>query len=247
MGTGLAGMKKRLAAICARHLLPDATVREAYIPFIPPRWNGVLVLAEAQNHGMKSAEYLAWLRGLSPAERVNRLYRSHKEIGIRPWDDGSLKLAVEAALGKNAEETAVSNACLWSQVRTSGKNLNPSKAVERHSSLVWKGIFEVLAPRQVVTAGNVAKRVVEKAGVKPLAWRLPAPNLSRMAGLFEESDLLRRYPEVVRVMKARPQWFESGYRRNKVFFMCHAVSVSRRAGNLLKSSFTSSPASCISK
>lgn len=47
----------KLVAICKNYILPKkdrATVSEPYIPYIPKSWNGVLVLAEAQNHGEKA-------------------------------------------------------------------------------------------------------------------------------------------------------------------------------------------------
>ncbi len=49
---------------CKHHSLREAdahlaTIPEPYVPFVPPDWNGTLVLAEAQNHGRKSENYLA--------------------------------------------------------------------------------------------------------------------------------------------------------------------------------------------
>ena len=227
------GKKEKLTTICSRHRVPSslrATIREPYIPFIPKRWNGVLVLAEAQNHGKNSKAYLSWLRSLAPVKRIQRLYLRTGKVGVHPWDDGSLKLAVEAALSLKAEETAISNASLWSQVHSNGKNQNPSKELADRSIPVWKAMLKVLRPRLIVTAGSIAKDTIRQAGGKPLAWRLPAPmSMSRASGLFSENDLLRRYPEVAKVVKARPEWLATGYRRNKIFFACHAVSVSDKS------------------
>jgi hypothetical protein len=108
-----------LAEICRRHRLPDrscgATMEEPYVPCIPGVWNGVLVLGEAQNHGTKSAAYLEGLRAMGSERRIHRLrdlsseertrwFGDREDIGVQPWDDGSLKLAVEAALRVRAEE-----------------------------------------------------------------------------------------------------------------------------------------------
>jgi hypothetical protein len=44
-------MVERALDICSRHTLRDSTpvvVAEPYLPYMPPCWNRVLVLAEAQ-------------------------------------------------------------------------------------------------------------------------------------------------------------------------------------------------------
>ncbi len=82
----------RLLAICRSGVLKKAgeeTVPEPYIPFVPDNLNGGLVLAEAQNHGAKSREYLEWLRGLSSRDRMLRFYMRGEQLGCQPWDDGS--------------------------------------------------------------------------------------------------------------------------------------------------------------
>ncbi len=43
--------------------------------------------------------------------------------------------------------------------------------------------------------------------------------------MFNEADLLNRYPEVKSVAKKHPEWLEGGYRLTKIFFACHAVSL----------------------
>ena len=62
------------------------------------------------------------------ADRIQRLKEdpTTKGIGVQPWDDGSLKLAVEAALDLRVDETAVSNAVLWSITTEDGENANPT-------------------------------------------------------------------------------------------------------------------------
>ena len=110
-------LKESLIRICARHALPctsKATVPEPYIPFVPKKWNGTLVLAEAQNHAGAEKSYLRWLRNLSPRRRLERLYLNRDYVGVKPWDDGTLKFAVEAAFKLSANEISISNAVLWS-------------------------------------------------------------------------------------------------------------------------------------
>ncbi len=49
-----------------------------------------------------------------------------------------------------------------------------------------------------------------------------------MEFLFNEADLLNRYPEVKNVVNKHPEWLQGGYRLNKIFFACHAVSLYSR-------------------
>lgn len=62
--------------VCQRHVLPSgirAVVPEPYVPFFPDRWNGVLVLAEAQNLGRRNGGYRETLLSMSPEEHMVRL------------------------------------------------------------------------------------------------------------------------------------------------------------------------------
>lgn len=226
-------LRKELAAICRRHPFMSKEVRvtvpEPYIPFIPKKWNGILVLAEAQNHGTRASPYLKWLLNASTDKRINRLYADKNNIGVWPWDDGSLKLAVTAALDAKSAETAVSNAVMWSQVGESGANKNPEEALQKFSASVWKELLKALKPQKIIAAGTIAKTVLSAAGSVPLHWRLPAPmGMNRVSGMFSEKDLLRRYPEVAKALRDNPEWLDSGFRQNKIFYACHAVSISKK-------------------
>jgi hypothetical protein len=233
------GFEDTLADICRRHVLRPAlgaVVPEPCIPYLPSRWNKTLVLAEAQNLGKRSAAYVARLKAMSPTDRIRRLGMNGR-VGVEPWDDGSLKLAVQAALRIDAAETAVSNAVLWSQVDRRGRNQNPSDTLVDRSFEVWAELLPVLKPERIVTAGKVADRVITAAlndsGLHPerIVLRLPSPQaMSRISGMFREADLLQRYPEVDAVVREHPDWVIK-QRRNKVFFAYHAVSLfSRKAG-----------------
>ena len=214
--------------------LDDAVViEEPYIPYIPADWNGVLVLAESQNLSSTNHGYVEALRRLAPTGRMKRL--GHPElvddgkVGVGPWDDGSLKLAVEAAFGARADRTGVSNAVLWSQRDPITKaNINPDTHLQRESSVIWVEMLQIIRPERVICSGNVAQRVVREGGwldEKTAKLRLPSPSaMSRTSGMFREEDLLDRYREVARVIEAHPEWVESD-RRNKIFFACHAVSL----------------------
>lgn len=224
-----------LVNICRGHIMRAArgvTVPEPYIPYIPDRWNRCLVLAEAQNHGAKSREYLKWLKGLGQRDRLLRLYLQNGRVGCQPWDDGSLKLALAAAFDVDPERWAVCNGVLWSSVDKSGRNINPSTRSQQRSAALWSEFLDVLRPTLVVTAGKVARDVIDAAcpegGCPRVALKLPAPSyLSRASGLFDHEDLLARYPEVRAVAERHPEWLGGKYERNKILFACHAVSLTR--------------------
>ena len=129
--------KNTLVDICGRHILHDVesvVLKEPYIPYIPQPWNGVLVLAESQNLSSENTEHVETLREMSPAERILRLRASPDYVGVYPWDDGSLKLAIEASLQVKAAEVGVSNAVLWSQRGANGENVNPDYDIQQRSA-----------------------------------------------------------------------------------------------------------------
>ncbi len=222
-------MTNKLIKICKQYVPSgtlNAVIAQPYIPFVPEDWNGVLVLAESQNLSKKNTRYVAWLNDLSDRDRIRRLYL-RGSVDIQPWDDGSLKLAVEALKFK-ASQTAVCNAVLWSQRGENDKNDNPDQDLQQHSYRVWSKLLPVLNPTLVICCGKIAKDVIAATGWagKTFALRLPSPSaLSRISGMFNEADLLHRYPEVKNVVNKHPEWLQGGYRLNKIFFACHAVSL----------------------
>jgi len=222
-----------MLSVCRKFVLPrdaDAIVPEPYIPFVPEGWNGLLVLAEAQNLATDD-EYKAWLLPQSTEQRFRRLPRNCR-VGVQPWDDGSLKLAVLAALSHRPEKTAVSNAVPWSQRDAGGRNKNPDQRLIERASQFWAEMLTLIVPKRVVAAGSIARKVVSAARAANGGtwaeswWRLPSPQaMSRISGMFQERDLLSRFPEVKAAADANPSWLGARYKLNKLFFACHAVSV----------------------
>lgn len=229
----LMDLRDRLAEICARHILSEdieAVIPEPYIPYLPEPWNNALVVAEAQNLSKGSKSYRPQLEAMDREARIRRL-GLNGEVGVWPWDDGSLKLAVETALDLRADKCGVSNAVLWSQTDEQGRNRNPSEALVECSSLLWSEMLPVMMVKHIVTAGKIADTVItlalRRCGVQPkrTILRLPSPQaLSRISGMFDEADLRCRYPEVHAAAEAHPDWV-SKQCRNKIFFACHAVSL----------------------
>jgi len=230
-----------LSEICRRHTLPrshDVVVPQPYVPFIPKSWNGVLVLAEAQNLSKGSPD-VEWLKSATADERIFRLGRDGR-IAIQPWEDGSLKLAVEAAFGIRAALTAVSNAVPWSLVDDKGNNKNPTPELIKRSKGLWSELLHAMKPEHIVTAGAIARRVIsgalEKCNYSPLctAWPLPSPRLfSPISQTIDEVELMRRFPEVMKAMGQNPEWVKTR-RANKIMFACLAVAAAKghaRKGN----------------
>lgn len=227
----MATLTDQLASICLDGLLDQgkAVLREPYIPFIPAPWNRVLVLAEAQN--LSPSDYVTGLEALSPDQRVRRLYQ-WSFVGVQPWDDGTLKVSVEAALGLQAMQSAVSNAVLWSIRGPRGNNATPTPDLERRSVVLWTEMLRLMNPTHVVAAGAVARGVARAAldaahcPARLTAWALPSPRiltpLSRMVG---DLGLLERFPEVAEVGRVHPDWLAGPRRANKVLYACLATAL----------------------
>ena len=241
--------RNELLDACARHTLSEQdaeeianegkekgqiVIREAYIPYIPPQWNRYLVrylvLAESQN--LANTNDVQKLKMLTSQERMNRF---SDDPAVGPWNDGSLQCAIEAAFCLNLCEITVSNAVPWSLTTPNGRrNLTPSKTMQNKAVRFWEDFLALIKPTHIITAGNVAQEVLKKAIKKvlerdpnmsfcQLSVRLPSPQqMSKMSGMFNADDLLKRYPEV------KPEWFQNHNRQtrqNQVFFACHVVSL----------------------
>ncbi|MCG9730077.1 hypothetical protein L1D44_09465 [Shewanella sp. Isolate13] len=220
-----------LISTCKKYVLDDrnaVVISEPYIPYVPENWNGILVLAESQNLSVSNSDYVQSLSSMSADDRIQRLGYSSEFVGVYPWDDGSIKLAVEAALSVSASQVAVSNAVLWSQRGGNEQNVNPDLDLQSLSSKIWSELLSILNPKVVVCCGKIAQSVVSKSGWEgeKILFRLPAKTaMSRVSGMFTEEDLFDRFPEVKKVADENPLWLSGGYRQNKIFFACHAVSV----------------------
>jgi hypothetical protein len=224
-----------LCDICRQHILEDTTaaiVPEPYIPYFPEGWNGLLVLAEAQNLA-GDRKYQEWLCDLPPDQRFRRLRRGDRDqLGVQPWDDGSLKIAVAAALEEEPDATAVSNAVPWSLADSIGRNANPSKALRSKAVEFWADLLPRVRARRIVAVGNVAFRAMERALERsgeqdrpPLThWWHPSPRaLSPRSSKFSVEEMLARFPVIALLKERHKDWFEK-YEKNKVYFACRAIS-----------------------
>lgn len=218
--------------ICQRHILPSsfgAVFAEPYYPHLPENWNGILVLAEAQNLSDPDGAYVRQLAALSPDDRIRRLNLGDGQ-GVMPWQDGSLPLGLSALWpAEPMAAYAYSNAVPWSLREAPGRNQNPDKILTEQAKSFWADSFAVLKPRLVVASGSIARGVVAATFKGPvLNVRLPSPNaMARVAGLFDPDDLLHRFPEVTQALERLPWIRERSYLNNKIFFACHVLSVGK--------------------
>ena len=238
MKTALASLKNELARLWEYFILDapaEVVIAEPYVPYIPQNWNRVLVLAEAQNLSRRNQKYVDDLMRLSSKERIHRLGHWSGFVGVAPWDDGTLKLAVAASLGIEPDHTAVSNAVLWSSRVARGRNENPGKKLQARSVELWTRMLEVMKPRLVVTTGAVARYVISTVlrhtTVKPdhVVWALASPRvLMPMTSMISASELRKRFPEVDAVIRSQPSWLKDNDAR-KILYACLAVMATRRS------------------
>ncbi|MGC4122840.1 MAG: hypothetical protein QM765_51365 [Myxococcales bacterium] len=124
-----------------------------YVPYLPKRWNRTLVVAEAQNLSATNAAYRTKLLMNDVRGQIRRLGSSAGDVGVGPWDDGSLKLAVEAAFGHDPEACGVSNAVLWSQVDGKDSNKTQEDGLVEESIRVWSEMLPELELRPPCNRG----------------------------------------------------------------------------------------------
>lgn len=232
-----------LVRICASHILTGsdaAVVREPYAPFLPDAdgsWNRVLVLGEAQNLSTTYDSYVRRLRETDAEKRIRRLYWE-PELHVRPWDEGTLKLAMSAAFDSRPERFAVSNAVLWSTVQASSRNQTPPETLRAKSAEVWKEMLPLLEPTHVVTTGTVARQLI--AGLKvnlAAGWtHIPLCSASNQylagrAARVTESQLLARFPRLSAELRAHPEYVTK-YRRNRIYFAAEAVAAVQLSGRV---------------
>ena len=231
----LAG-NQELIQICKNFILPKTypvVIKEPYLPFVPYNWNGILVLAEAQNLSQyvnRYDNYIQELNSWSEEDKILRLGKRGPNLDIQPWDDFSIRIALLAMIPNiNIEEVAVSNAVPWSLTKELVANDNPSKEMISKAIAFWKEIFDKWNPKlkKIIALGRVAERVMAGAGKGDLVFKLllPAPrNLNNMMTMFDSDDLLQRYPEVKSAMGKLSLDKNAPYLKRKILFACHAVS-----------------------
>ena len=214
----------RLIEICEQYQLPlnnNVVIREAYIPYIPPNWNGYLVLGEAQNLSSSYENYVDELKEMTQREKVTRL-QDPNDLRIMPWDNGSLKIALKATLDIDPASTAVSNAVLWSQTYDKTSNKNPSKSLEKCSANLWNQMLNELKPSRIIASGAVARRVMENTSWNKNFIKIIHPDRIRYIKADQnEKELLLAYPIVEQTIKKHSHWIRGNKKKAIIRFSCY--------------------------
>jgi len=143
-----------------------------YAPYIPVDWNRILVLAESQQlRGKKkgNSEYKKSLLAANNEELIFRLgnekitgNKPETQIGITPWDEGFIKLAMLSCFPEsNIEQFGVSNAVPWHL----DKNNDTLAAFLKYKSIAfWRDILPVLQPKMIICTGKIANSIITGTG-----------------------------------------------------------------------------------
>lgn len=206
-----------------------------YIPYIPNNWNGILVLAESQqlrgnNDG--NLKYVNNLREYAPDDKnlISRLgntkINNEGGIGISPWDEGYIPLAMMSCFpDKMLNEFGVANAVPWHLDKSNRKQEND---YIRMAKDFWEIVIPMLVNNglhTVIRTGTYARDILNynslKKHVENVVYIRSASQLERDAWLFNENDLLKRYPEIVSAIEKSGSIWNSSYH---IFYAAHAVS-----------------------
>jgi len=212
-----------------------------YAPYIPNKWNRILVIAESQQQSGKNLRGKEYIKKLSRACIDDLIFRLGNEeitgkkpdvqLGVTPWDEGYLKLAMLSCFPEyKTSEYALSNAIPW---YLDNGNSEQVYFLTELSIEFWTEILEVLKPKIIICSslGRFADYIIsetcycdDKQCDKFDLCAAPFPE--EVVHLFEESDLLERYPEVKNAIELNPNIVEkSGLdKRFYISYAAHAVS-----------------------
>ena len=223
-------LKDQLIEICESKMLDGsqgAIFPEPYIPYIPDKWNGVLVLAEAQNLAKSNDNYVATLKNYDKRKKIERLYHAVKtenRVRIQPWDDGSLQLAVEV-LNEEPDKTAVSNSVMWSLRNKNGANKTPTAELKKNSRAIWTKLLKEMNPKIILTAGAVARSVIQPIWSleKQVNLRSSSPvAMAVLAGRTASKEVDSTRETINRLKKKYPDWFKK-HSRFKELYIWHTI------------------------
>ena len=206
----------KLLAICREFTkkAPDGVVfQEPFVPYIPDAWNGVLVLAVAQNLSTAGQvvvrEYSTYLKNRTPTGRYWRLYPDKNQgsplvraqpdaFGIGPWDRKETQVVV-SCLGYDPRHTAVSNGVPWSCRTASGCDSAPTPDMRDAAFEFWCEVFKVWRPARVITFGRIPEAIVQRAGLADRCLYVPFPAggaLGRCLKSLDVQQTLKAYPVI---------------------------------------------------
>lgn len=238
-------LKTALFEQCSKNQLTEAEISEysldlvldkyPYAPYIPDNWNGYLAIAEAQQLRRSSTGNSKYVDDLLSGNTEQLIFRLNNEkfnkgkVGITPWDDGFIKIAIKSCFPEiNINQVAVANAIPWSLNKL---NTKQDKFLIERSKKYWKEILELLKGdlKCVVRTGEYARNILAFKELKDINIEKvfsirSASQLERVSSLFNWEDLLKRYPEVKNAMLNSGYSIDDENNANLIFYAAHAVS-----------------------
>ncbi len=191
-----------------------------YAPYIPRKWNRILVLGESQLINAKNRGDKDYREKLLDACDDDCIFRLGKKeitgqkpdefIGVVPWDNGFLKLAMLSCFPEfKANQFGISNMVPWELTKD---NTRINTFLEYKSISFWKNILPVLKPKYIICSGEIAKETILlmdnwKSFDCKVFNLLPVNSLTRVSKLFNITDLLSRFPEVKKAIECNPKLF----------------------------------------
>lgn len=207
-----------------------------YIPFIPKEWNKILVLAEAQQLRGNNKGNITYRKRLKDATEQNQITRlgnheinlkAPKEmIGIWPWDNGFIKMALLSVFpNEGVEKYALSNSIPW---HLNKKNKNQFHFLMEKSIDYWKEILPVLKPKTIICTGDIAKKIITKTkyccddnGCKQYNLR----SASQLHFVAKKDFDIQKYPELLNTFYKYQQLNNLNRPlRYYIWYMAHAKS-----------------------
>lgn len=223
-----------------------------HLPYIPPDWNGVLVLGEAQNlsnaAGGQVAIYSNAVRKMVEEgdERGLALrltasagwpddFGDRPRVHVKPWHTGPVRLALacqEPAI--DWQRCAVSNAVPWAWITAKGTDHNAMlkvPAVREGALRFLRVLFEGHPPALVVACGGKAHAVARRLGWPWLAWRQGSGRSltwERRCHKGEDIEALtsiitKSSAQAASIYQARPDLYAGFNARDAALFLIHAL------------------------
>jgi len=237
--------KSKLQELCLGLPLKDTEISEnsldlvldkyPYAPYIPEDWNGYLVVAEAQQLNRNSQGNSVYVDGLLLGTVEELIFRLNNQkfntgkVGITPWDDGHIKLAMLSCFPEiNLDQVAVANAVPWFLNKT---NTKQDKFLKKRSIEYWSEILDLLNGKLkcVIRTGEYARAILDyyklkNKNIEKIFSLRSASQLERVSYVFDTDDLLNRYKEVENALSTERFSYDKKIKAGLVFYAAHAVS-----------------------
>lgn len=207
----------------------QVVIQEAYLPYIPKEWNGILFVAEAQSL-TKSNPYRDQLEGMESEDLLVRLNHDeivrngNNNIGVGPWNTGYPQFALKILSNEHAvNHMAVGNAVVWTH--DTQNNVNPNDELIDRSKKIWKQLIDDTSfgerLKLVIASGSISHRVFWNLSDRTkdrILYLIHTSYLKRVQNIFSPQELLARFPEVKDALASKTP------DHSKVFFACHVIS-----------------------